>query len=402
MPDPVGRSGVPDGGSRTLNGYELVEDEARLAELVAEASAAPSYALDTEFHREQTYFPRLGLVQLAWGERVILLDPIAISLDPLAALLDSPATAVMHAPDQDLEILRHLVGRVPARLVDTQTAAGFCGLRSASLRDLLARFLDIDVAKGDRLTDWLRRPLQPDQLAYAAADVRHLPPLWAALTVRLEAHGRVEWCEEECERLRRRQSAPRRPEDAWLRVRELRRLPRRSQPLAIAVAAWRERRAAQLDIPVRYVLSDLALAAVVQSAPTSQAALAAVRGVDGRAMSGSAGNDLLEAIAQARRNPPRVPRKPKGPDRSHLQPVVALVSAWLSQIARDDDLDPALVATRADLASFLEGEPDARLAGGWRYERYGSRVEELLAGNAAVALEPDGKLRLEKRSGQPL
>ena len=390
------------GESGELNGYELVEDEARLVELVTEASAAPGYALDTEFHREQTYFPRLGLVQLAWGERVILLDPVATSLDPLKALLDSPATAVMHAPDQDLEILRQVVGRVPARLMDTQTAAGFCGLRSASLRDLLARFLDVDMAKGDRLTDWLRRPLRPEQLAYAAADVRHLPPLWAALQARLEAHGRVEWCEEECERLRLRQSEPRRPEDAWLRVRELRRLPRRSQPLAIAVAAWREQRAAQLDVPVRYVLSDLALAAVVQAAPTSQAALAAVRGVDGRAMSGSAGKGLLEAIAQARRNPPRVPRKPKGPDRSHLQPVVALVSAWLSQVARDDDLDPALVATRADLAAFLEGEPDARLAGGWRYEHYGSRVEELMTGNAAVALEPDGKLRLEKRSGRPL
>ena len=384
------------------NGYELVEDEARLVELVAEASAAPGYALDTEFHREQTYYPRLGLVQLAWGERVVLLDPVAISLDPLRALLDSPATAVMHAPDQDLEILRHVVGRVPARLTDTQTAAGFCGLRSASLRDLLARFLDVDVAKGDRLTDWLRRPLRPEQLAYAAADVRHLPPLWAALQARLEARGRVGWCEEECELLRLRQSAPRRPEDAWLRVRELRRLPRRSQPLAIAVAAWREQRAMQLDIPARYVLSDLALASVVQSAPTSPAALSAVRGVDGRAMSGSAGKGLLETIAQARRNPPRVPRKPKGPDRSHLQPVVALVSAWLSQVARDDDLDPALVATRADLAAFLEGEPDARLALGWRYERYGSRVEGLLTGNAAVALEPDGKLRLEKRSGRPL
>ncbi|MYI55680.1 MAG: hypothetical protein F4062_01385, partial [Acidimicrobiia bacterium] len=257
-------------------------------------------------------------------------------------------------------------------------------------------------AKGDRITDWLRRPLPPEQLAYAAADVRHLPPLWAALRARLEANGRLGWCEEECERLRLRQSAPRRPEDAWLRVRELRRLPRRSQPLAIAVAAWRERRAAQLDIPVRYVLSDLALAAVVQSAPDSVAALAAVRGVDGRAMSGAAGKGLLEAIAQARRSPPRVPPKPEGPDRSHLQPVVALVSAWLSQVARDDDLDPALVATRADLTSFLDGEPDARLAGGWRYERYGSRVEELLTGNAAVALEPDGKLRLEKRSGRPL
>ena len=341
-------------------------------------------------------------MQLAWGGRVILLDPLATSLEPLRALLESPAAAVMHAPDQDLEILRHAVGTVPARLIDTQTAAGFCGLRSASLRDLHVRFLRVEVAKGDRLTDWLRRPLRREQLDYAAGDVRHLLALWAALAARLEALGRLAWCEEECERLRVRQSVSRRPEEAWLRVRELRRLPRKTQPMAIAVAAWRERRAARLDIPARYVLSDLALAAVAQAAPTSQATLAAVRGVDGRGLSGSTGTELLEAIRRAQRDPPQIPSKPKDPDRSHLQPVVALVSAWLSQVARDDDLDPALVATRADLASFLDGEPGARLANGWRYERYGSRVEELVTGKAAVALEPDGKLRIEKRSGRPL
>jgi len=379
-----------------------VTHEARLVELVAEACDAPSYALDTEFHREQTYYPRLGLVQLAWADRVILLDPLAASLEPLGALLDSSATAVMHAPDQDLEILRHAVGRVPATLVDTQTAAGFCGIRSASLRDLLARFLDIDVAKGDRLTDWLRRPLRPQQLEYAAGDVVHLPALWAALRDRLKDRGRLGWCEEECEVLRIRQAASRRPEDAWQRVRELRRLPRRSQPMAIAVAAWRESRAARLDLPVRYVLSDLALAAVVQASPASQTALAAVRGVDSRAMSPATGAELLEVINKARLKPPQVPRNSRGPDRSHLQPVVSLVSAWLSQVARDDQLDPALVATRADLAAFLEAEPGARLGAGWRYERYGSRVEELMTGKAAVALEPEGKLRIEQRSGLPL
>ncbi len=333
---------------------------------------------------------------------MVLVDPLTTSLSPLVALLESPATAIMHAPDQDLEILRQVVDRIPGRLLDTQTAAGFCGMRSASLRDLLARFLQIEVAKGDRLTDWLKRPLEPKQLAYAADDVRYLPALYAALRHRLQAHGRLKWCEEECERLRQRQLTGRNPTDAWLRVRELRKLPRRSHPLASVVAAWRERRAAELDLPVRYVLSDLALAAVVQAAPDSQSALAAVRGVDGRAMKGPPGDSLLEVIACAQQNPPPMPPNPKGRDQSQLKPVVALLAAWLSQVARDDELDPALVATRADLAAFLEGESEARLATGWRYERYGVQLEQLMAGKAAVALEPDGKLRLERRSGLPL
>lgn len=333
---------------------------------------------------------------------MVLVDPLATSPQPIAELLASPAVAVMHAPDQDLEILRQVVGQIPSRLIDTQTAAGFCGMRSPSLRDLLARFLGIDLQKGDRLSDWLRRPLQPEQLTYAANDVLHLLALFDRLRSALGDRGRLAWCEEECERLRSREATQRRPEDAWLRVRELRRLPRRSHPMAIAVAAWRERRAAKLDLPVRYVLSDLAVAAVVQAAPRNRAALEALRGVDGRALAGAAGSELLEVIDQARRNPPAVPKTPSGANRSHLQPVVALTSAWLSQVARDDELDPALVATRADLESFLDGDPEARLARGWRYEHYGSRVSELVAGKAAVALEPGGMLRLEERSGRPI
>ena len=333
---------------------------------------------------------------------MILVDPLATSPEPIAELLTSPAVAVTHAPDQDLEILRQVIGQIPCRLIDTQTAAGFCGMRSPSLRDLLKRFLAIDLPKGDRLSDWLRRPLQPEQLAYAANDVVHLPALFDRLRRALVERGRLAWCEEECERLRCRESTPRRPEDAWLRVRELRRLPRRSQPMASAVAAWRERRAAELDLPVRYVLGDLALAAVVQAAPRTRAALETLRGVDGRALAAAAGAELLAVIDQARRNPPEVPRTSAGANRSHLQPVVALASAWLSQVARDDELDPALVATRADLESFLEGDPEARLASGWRYEHYGRRVSELVAGKAAVALEAGGTLRLEERSGRPI
>lgn len=374
----------------------------RLADLLAEARAEDYYALDTEFHREETYFPRLGLIQLAWGERLVLVDPLATSVDPLATLLESSSVAVMHAPDQDLEILRQVVGTVPSRLIDTQTAAGFCGMRSPSLRDLLARFLAIDLPKGDRLSDWLRRPLRSEQLAYAANDVTHLLALADRLRDELSARGRMGWCEEECERLRLRPSPRRHPEEAWLRVRELRRLPRRAHPMAMAVAAWRERRAARLDVPPRYVLGDLALAAVVQAAPAGRAALGRVRGVDSRALAGAAGAELLAVIDGARRNPPQAPPAPSAPGRSHLQPVVTLASAWLSQVARDDDLDPALVATRADLEAFLDGDPEVRLAGGWRYEHYGSRVAELVGGRAAVALETDGTLRLEERSGRPL
>jgi ribonuclease D len=227
------------------------------------------YAIDTEFHRERTYFPQVALVQLAVADELVLIDPLACDLAPLAGLLTGPGTAILHAGSQDLEVLDLACGAVPSRLFDTQIAAGFLGVASASLASLLERELGVRLTKGDRLTDWLRRPLTPEQLDYAAADVRHLRQLAERLTRKLERRGRLAWVEAECELLRTRPRTRRVPEEAVLRLKEARRLKGSSARVATALAAWRERRAAALDIPVRHVLSDLAVIAIAQQQPTT-------------------------------------------------------------------------------------------------------------------------------------
>ena len=151
-----------------------VDRQADLDELIDALVGEPRYAIDTEFHREKTYFPRLALVQLAWPGDLVLVDPLAVDPTPFARLFDSPALAVAHAAQQDLDVLTHAVGAIPRRLFDTQVAAGFVGYGTPSLVSLLQGELGITPAKGDRLTDWLRRPLTDAQQAYAAADVASL------------------------------------------------------------------------------------------------------------------------------------------------------------------------------------------------------------------------------------
>ena len=151
------------------------------------------YALDTEFHRERTYFPRLALVQIAGAGDLVLVDPLSCDMSPLRRLFESDVLAVLHAAQQDLDVLQHSVSSVPRRLYDTQLAAGFLGQSTPSLASLLQTELKVSATKGDRLTDWLRRPLTAEQCEYAASDVAHLLDLHDRLDGRLRAEGRESW-----------------------------------------------------------------------------------------------------------------------------------------------------------------------------------------------------------------
>jgi len=378
-----------------------VDDPESLERMVAELGEAEAYAVDTEFHRERTYYPHLDLVQIAWAGGLALVDPLAVDLAPLARVLDGPGLAVLHAADQDLEVLRASCGTVPTRLFDTQLAAGFLGMSSPSLQSLVERLLGVRLKKGDRLADWTRRPLGPDQRAYAAADVEHLLALHAVITTQLVGRGRLAWAEQECELARTQQRGPTDPQTAWWRQRDSRSLRGRSMGVAQEVAAWRERRAMALDLPPRFVLPDLAMAAIAQRPPSSLADLSAVRGLEGRQVKGAMLDEIMAAVERGRALPPESIRRPPVDDIDRaLRPAVALVSAWVAQLASDLEVDTALLATRADVQSFLREDPGARLSEGWRKELVGEPVRRLVAGEATLAFER-GHLILEDRAVLP-
>lgn len=356
-----------------------------------------AYALDTEFHRERTYVAHLDLVQVAWPGGLALIDPLAVDLTPLATVFDGPGVGVLHAADQDLEVLRSACGAIPSRLFDTQLAAGFLGLSSPSLQTLVERLLGIRLRKGDRLADWTRRPLGPDQQAYAASDVEYLLAARGTIVDQLEARGRLRWAEEECELLRTHPRGPVEPETAWWKQRDARSLRGRSMGVAQEVAAWRERRAMALDVPPRFVLPDLALAAISQRPPATAADLANVRGLDGRHLKGGMTDDIMAAVARGLALDPEQVRRPPADDLDRsLRPAVGLVTAWVGQLAVDLEVDPALLATRSDVQAFLRDRNSGRLSQGWRRGLVGEPVRRLVDGEVTLAFE-GGKLVLELR-----
>jgi ribonuclease D len=382
--------------------YRVVDTDADLAAVIRDLHDVSAYALDTEFHRERTYFPKLALVQLAWPGELVLVDPLRVDMAPFAEILRGPAVAVLHAADQDLEILELVCGTVPAHLFDTQIAAGFTGLSTPSLATVYERLVGVKVGKGDRLTDWLHRPLTDDQLVYAANDVAHLLEVRDLLVADLEARGRLQWALDECELARVRGRGQRDPDEVWRRIKEARQLKGRARGVVKAVAAWRERRAATLDIPVRYVLSDIAVVGIAQRPPKNRGELERIRGFD-KGMRDDVVRDLLDAVKAGVEGPvPTSDDAPAGGLDRDLRPAVALISAWVAQLGRDLQLDAGLLATRGDLEALLRGDPQAKLATGWRAEIVGEPIRRLLGGEAAVAFAGDGELVIEERSHRPL
>ncbi len=378
--------------------YRWVDDQAQLDEIAATLTGVPRYALDTEFHRERTYYPRLALVQIAWeapsGQELVLIDPLAVDIGSLGTVFESEACCVFHAAQQDLDVLTHAVGSVPRRMVDTQIAAGFVGYGTPSLVSLLQGEIGITPAKGDRLTDWLRRPLSDSQRQYAAADVEYLLPVFDRLVEQLSELDRVEWAEEACRELQQRPVSGADPDAAWLRLKDARALRPRGRAVAQAVAAWRERRAMRTDVPVRQVLPDLAILGIAQRAPSSPKELAQARGVDERHSRGAIAEEILEAVRVGRTaEPPVAPPSNDDLDRK-LRPAITLISAWVGQLARDERIDTALLATRSDIVAFLRGDRDARLGSGWRAQLVGEGIRGLVGGTAGLTFDGEGRLRL--------
>ena len=375
---------------------------------MARLLVAERYALDTEFHRERTYWPVLALVQVAWpaGEPgpagVALVDPLAVDVTPLAKVLAGPGVMVAHAADQDLELLERTCGRGPSALFDTQIAAGFAGHSSASLAALSKAFLGKEVAKGDRLTDWRTRPLTDSQLTYAAEDVLHLLSLADAICVRSGRERASGLGRRGMRGPPRRPHGPGDPERAWWKLRDSRSLRGTARGVAQEVAAWRERRAQATDQPVRSVLPDLALQAISHRPPATIEAINRTRGLEGRHLRPGVAGEVLEAVARGRALPSAELQVPPVDDVAKEQRApVSLVMAWMTQVARDERIDPSLLATRSDVASFLRADPRSRIASGWRQAILAKPISALVDGRAALAFGGTGRLVLEERSSLP-
>ena len=364
-----------------------IDSPAALDELVDELVTQDRLGIDTEFHRERTYWPQCALVQIGWDHGRALVDPLAVDISALGPALRG-RTIVMHAAGQDLEVFQRSVGVVPDDLFDTQIAASFLGMSSIGLAPLVNKLIGVHLPKADRLTDWLARPLPTEAKTYAESDVVHLFELHDRLTADLEERGRMAWVRNECESLVDKSLEPSDPDTAWWRVKEARRLRGRAAAVAQEVARWRETHAAEVDRPLRQVLPDLALAGIAQRPPKTVDDLKKVRGLRDRGIAKSARGELLEAVARGRALDLDEVRYPESrPVPGELRAALPLLMSWVTQRARQLDLDPAVLATRGDLEGYLRGDDDCRLASGWRSEALAADIDSLLDGRSALSFE---------------
>jgi ribonuclease D len=303
---------------------------------------------------------------------------------------------ITHAGASDLPILDRAIGARPSALFDVQLAAGFVGLGLPSLGSLVSALLGIRLDKSEQLADWSKRPLSDATRRYAAADVEHLFPMKAELDRRLHDLGREAWAASECEVLRTNPDRRIDPDVAWWKIKGASSMRGEKARVAQSIAAWRERRAQRLDVLPRFVLPDLALAAVVGRPPRTRDQLFALRGVN--RLPDDVVREVLAAVEAGREMPKQQLRLPeKYDDGPELDAAVALLVAYVAELARAERLEKQLLATRDDVKALVYGRP-SRLDNGWRAEIIGHALHHLLDGKAVIRLTDHGRhLQLEER-----
>jgi len=383
--------------------HPLISSTDDLAALVSRMNAHDFVAVDTEFMRENTYWPDLCLLQIATPDEAAAIDPKAEGLDlsPLLELLveNHDVLKVFHAGGQDLEIIHNLTRKVPNPLFDTQIAAMALGYgEQIGYSNLVESMIGHNLDKGARFTDWSRRPLDKRQIDYAIADVTHLAEIFPKMVKKLVKTGRGDWLDEEMDRLADPSSFAFEAKDAWKRLK----LPSRN-PAVLgrlkALAGWRETEARSKNLPRGRIVKDDTLNELASHPPKTQEDLGKVRGLSSGWRSNDIGARLMAALATAEpMTPEELPERE--PRRPGLTKDAALVSDLLKLLlkirAKEAGVAAKLIARSDDLESLAAGvRSDLKILNGWRFEEFGRDALDLVEGRLAFATE-NGKLKLSR------
>ncbi len=383
--------------------HPLITDSKTLAQLCERLARSPWIAIDTEFMRENTYWPDLCLVQIADEHEAAAIDPKAPDLDitPLLDLMvkNQEVLKVFHAGGQDLEIIFNLTGKTPFPLFDTQIAAMALGLgEQIGYGNLVDAWMGVTLDKGARFTDWARRPLDKRQIDYAIGDVTYLIQIFPKMLEKLRKTGRGNWLDQEMERLGDPANYENKPENAWQRVRISSKKPEVLGRLK-ALAAWREQEARDKNMPRGRIVKDETLADIASHPPKRQEDLAKVRGLSAAWKTNDIGGRLMRAIESAQplsrdEMPERDPRKPSlGKDGALVADLLKLL---LKIRAKEIDVAPRLIARTDDIEMLAAGVREGiSILEGWRFEEFGRDALDLVEGRLAFAVV-DGRLQMTR------
>jgi len=363
------------------NPFVYVADDAQLTSQLSLFQSSPYIALDTEFMRESTYFPKLCLLQLATTEHCVVLDPLgAIELEPLWEFLASnERIKVLHSARQDLEVLSLAGGErlLNGPFFDTQIAAGLLGASAQiGFGALVAEKLGHVLPKGHTRADWTKRPLSNEQLEYAADDVRFLAPLYLKLCDELDAAQRTSWEAEEAAELTDPSLYRTDPAAAWRRLKGLDRLKPDQRATAKLLAQWREQVAVEHDKPRGWIIPDEALRSIAERLPTSTQELESVRALPPGTIR-RRGDELIALVQQGASNPDSDPANDFRPSLEQTAKVTRLMTA-VRRRAEEMKITPELLATRRDVEQFVYFRRTERLTRGWRQAAIGETLLAML------------------------
>ena len=368
--------------------HHWIDRPDELADRLARSNGIESIALDTEFIRERTWWPQLALVQIATpGQDALLVDPTVSGMPALLRPLiaDPGIVKIMHSAGEDVQALRRGCDAVPAPLFDTQIAAALCGIGAGmGYQKLVENQLGIALPKSETRSDWLRRPLTPAQLAYAADDVAHLHALHSMLREKLRELGREDWLAEDCARLLTN-AADDTPEP-WphFALRGAQFLDANAQALLCRLLRWRETQARANDRPKGWILdSDLAMA-LARRSPADARAFQAFLDSQPKAprkLRGELWNELARPLTADERELP-LARTPDGAQKQALRAMQDAVAAEAAKL----NLAEGVLASRRTLEALLDGNARPAALDGWRrpiLEPLLRPILESLAANAS-------------------
>ncbi|MGE3710998.1 MAG: ribonuclease D [Hyphomicrobiaceae bacterium] len=368
----------------------VIKTTDELAEVCNRLGTSPFITVDTEFVREETYWPQLCLVQIAGPDEAVIVDPLAqgIELSPFYRLMaDDSVVKVFHAGRQDIEIVFVGAGLIPTPIFDTQIAAMVCGFgESVSYGHLVKRLTGADVDKSSRFTDWRRRPLSDTQLTYALGDVTHLREIYRQLKSDIDSTGRGSWLAEEMAAMTDPATYEHAPENAWRRMKQ-RVKSKKAFSVLIELAVWRERMAQKQDVPRARILRDEALYDIANRMPTETRELGQLRTLSEGFGRSARAKEIVEAVRRGlERDPTTVPRLNTGNQLpADAVALVDLLKVLLKAAAARHRVAPRLIADSEDLERIaVEDEPDVAALRGWRRELFGDEALRLKRGEIAL------------------
>jgi ribonuclease D len=373
---------------------QYINQPEQLPALCEQILQASWIALDTEFLREKTYYPKFCLLQIATPDWVACVDPIALpNLDSLFEVIYNPAIVkVLHSCRQDLEIFFQLTGKLPKPIFDTQIAAPLLGFQdNPGYAMLVSSFLNINLTKAHTRADWSKRPLTPGEIEYAADDVIYLCQIYQIMTQKLTELGRLDWLTQDFIELTEPDYYQIKPEKAWLRIKGQNKLTGKQLSIIQTLAEWREKTAQAENKPKNWLLRDELLFDLAKLQPETPSDLATVRAMNERTIQ-RYGKELCQLITAAKNRPPiPLTLKDRPAKKTQQQEAILDILTALVRIrAEENSLNPSILATRKDLEELLLGEDEeCPLLHGWRFAMAGRELVGLLKGELLLGIESE-------------